>query len=95
MADGENVGWLRKRLHAPLALEPKEPAELFDCFQVRRKDAPFSAELIPLAEVANRHPTDNGNIYHTIGRFFRIVGVTVRSAQATIGGLNRSDNDAI
>jgi hypothetical protein len=95
MADRKNVGWLRKRLHAPLALEPKDPAELLDCFQVGRKDAPFSAELMRLAEVANRHRADNGNIYHTTGQFFRIVGVAVRRAQATIGGLNRSDNDAI
>ena len=95
MADRENVGWLRKRLQASLALESNDPAELLDWFQARRKDVPFSADLMPLAEVNNRHRADNGNIYHTTGQFFRIVGITVRSAQATIRGLNRSDNDAI
>ena len=95
MANPENIGWLRKRLQASLALEPNDPAELPDWFEARRKNATFSAELMRLAEVANGHPADNGNIYHTTGRFFRIVAVTARSAQAPIRGLNRSDNDAI
>jgi hypothetical protein len=90
MADRENIGWLRERLRASLAIEPKDPTELLDWLQARRMDVPFSAELMPLAEVANWHRADNGNIYHTTGQFFRIVGVTARSAQATIRGLNRS-----
>jgi hypothetical protein len=45
-ADRENIGWLRERLQASLAIEPKGPAELLDWLHARRKDVPFSAELI-------------------------------------------------
>jgi dTDP-4-dehydro-6-deoxy-alpha-D-glucopyranose 2,3-dehydratase len=80
MADQENIGWLRNRLRASHALEPKDPAELIDWLEARRKDVPFSAELIPLREVANWYQDDNGNIYNATGQFFRIEGVRVRSA---------------
>jgi len=80
MSDRENIGWLRDRLKASLAVEPKDPAELIGWLEARRKDVPFSAELIPLREVANWHQADNGNIYHTTRQFFRIEGVRVRSA---------------
>jgi dTDP-4-dehydro-6-deoxy-alpha-D-glucopyranose 2,3-dehydratase len=80
MADQENIGWLRQRLQASLALEPRDPSELLGWLEARRKDVPFSAELIPLREVANWHQADNGNIYSATGQFFRIEGVRVRSA---------------
>ncbi len=80
MADQENIGWLRERLQASLALEPKDPAELLDWLETRRRNVPFSAELIPLREVANWRQADNGNIYHATGQFFRIEGVRVKSA---------------
>jgi oxidase EvaA len=80
MTDQENIDWLRGRLQTSLALEPKDPAELIDWLEARRKDVPFSAELIPLREVANWHQADNGNIYNATGQFFRIEGVRVRSA---------------
>jgi oxidase EvaA len=80
MAGQENIGWLRERLQASLALEPKDPAELVEWLAARRKDVPFSAELIPLQDVANWRRDDQGNIYHTSGQFFRIEGVRVRSA---------------
>jgi oxidase EvaA len=80
MADQENIAWLRGRLQASRVLEPKDPAELLDWLKARRKDVPFSAELIPLREVANWHQADNGNIYSATGQFFRIEGVRVRSA---------------
>src|SRR5260370_32374573 len=80
MADQENIGWLRQRLQASLALEPRDPSELLGWLEARRKDVPFSAELIPLREVANWHQADNGNISHATGQFFRIEGVRVRSA---------------
>src|SRR5882724_8099092 len=81
MADQQNIGcWLRERLQASLAIEAKDPAELLDWLEARRKDVPFSAELIPLREVAGWQHADNGNIGHVTGQFFRIEGVRVRSA---------------
>jgi oxidase EvaA len=80
MADQANIGWLRERLQASLALEPKDPAELLAWLEARRKDVPFSAELIPLRDVAGWHQADNGNICSATGQFFRIEGVRVRSA---------------
>lgn len=80
MAGHENIGWLRQRLQASLALEPKDPAELLDWLEARRKDVPFSARLIPLRDVAGWHQADNGNISSTSGQFFHIEGVRVQSA---------------
>jgi oxidase EvaA len=80
MADRENLDWLRDRLLASLEFEPRDPTELLDWLESRRKAVPFSAELIPLREIANWHQADNGNIYHASGQFFRIEGVRVRSA---------------
>ncbi|MDB5640270.1 MAG: Oxidase EvaA [Bradyrhizobium sp.] len=76
----ENIRWLRDRLQASFAREPKDPAELVDWLEAQRKHVPFSAELIPLREVANWRQDDNGNIYNTTRQFFRIEGVRVRSA---------------
>lgn len=80
MADQESIAWLRERLHASLALEPKDPTEAIDWLEARRKDVPFSAELIPLRDVAGWQQADNGNIYSATGQFFRIEGVRVKSA---------------
>jgi dTDP-4-dehydro-6-deoxy-alpha-D-glucopyranose 2,3-dehydratase len=80
IADQENIDWLRRRLNASLAIEPKDPAELIDWLEARRKQVVFSAELIPLREVANWFQADNGNIHNATGQFFRIEGVRVRSA---------------
>jgi oxidase EvaA len=80
MPGQQNIDWLRDRLRVSLAIESKEPAELIDWLEARRKDVPFSAELIPLREVANWQQADNGNIHHATGQFFRIEGVRVRSA---------------
>jgi oxidase EvaA len=80
MADQENIRWLRDRLQASLAVEATDPAELLDWLEARRKDVPFSAELIPLRDVAGWQRDDDGNIYHATGQFFRIEGVRVRSA---------------
>ncbi|MES2192827.1 MAG: NDP-hexose 2,3-dehydratase family protein [Pseudomonadota bacterium] len=80
MADQESIAWLRARLQASVALEPKDPAEILDWLEARRKDVPFSAELIPLREVAGWRQADNGNIFSETGQFFRIEGVRVRSA---------------
>ena len=80
MADQENIAWLRRRLQASLALEPTDPAEVLDWLEARRRDVPFSAELIPLRDVAGWQQADNGNIYSASGQFFRIEGVRVKSA---------------
>jgi dTDP-4-dehydro-6-deoxy-alpha-D-glucopyranose 2,3-dehydratase len=80
MPDQQNIGWLRERLQTSLALEAKNPSELLGWLDARRKDVPFSAELIPLREVVNWRQADNGNIYSATGQFFRIEGVRVRSA---------------
>jgi dTDP-4-dehydro-6-deoxy-alpha-D-glucopyranose 2,3-dehydratase len=80
IADQENIDWLRRRLNASLAIEPKDPAQLIDWLEARRKQVAFSAELIPLREVANWFQADNGNIHNATGQFFRIEGVRVRSA---------------
>jgi dTDP-4-dehydro-6-deoxy-alpha-D-glucopyranose 2,3-dehydratase len=80
MADQENIRWLRDRLQASLAVEATDPTELLDWLEARRKDVPFSAELIPLRDVAGWQRDDDGNIYHATGQFFRIEGVRVRSA---------------
>ncbi len=80
MADWEHIGWLRDRLRASLAIEARDPSELLEWLEARRKVVPFSAGLIPLREVANWRQDDNGNIYNTSGQFFRIEGVRVRSA---------------
>ena len=65
MADQEHIGWLRDRLRASLAIEARDPSELVEWLEARRKDVPFSAELIPLREVADWRQDDNGNIYNT------------------------------
>ena len=65
MADHQNIGWLRERLRASLAIEAQDPAELLEWLEARRKDVPFSAELIPLREVAGWQQADNGNIGNT------------------------------
>lgn len=80
MADHQNIAWLRERLRASLAIEARDPAELLDWLEARRKNVSFSAELIPLREVGGWQQADNGNIGHETGQFFRIEGVRVRSA---------------
>jgi dTDP-4-dehydro-6-deoxy-alpha-D-glucopyranose 2,3-dehydratase len=80
LTDQENIGWLRQRLAASLALEPKDPTELLEWLEARRKDVPFSAHLIPLREVAGWQQADDGNFHSATGQFFRIEGVRVRSA---------------
>jgi dTDP-4-dehydro-6-deoxy-alpha-D-glucopyranose 2,3-dehydratase len=80
MADQANIGWLRDRLLLSRAIEATDPEELVAWLEQRRTEVPFSAELIPLREVANWHQADNGNICSTTGQFFRVEGVRVRSA---------------
>jgi oxidase EvaA len=80
MAERENIGWLRERLQASLQIEASDASELVEWLEARRQDVPFSAELIPLRDVANWQQADDGNIYNTTGQFFRIEGVRVRSA---------------
>ena len=80
MAGQEHIGWLRERLQASLVVEPRDPSELLEWLEARRKDVPFSAHLIPLRDVADWQQADNGNIISTTGQFFRIEGVRVKSA---------------
>lgn len=80
MADQENIGWLRERLRTSLAIEPSDPADLLDWLERRRRDVPFSAELIPLRDVANWRQDDNGNISSAAGQFFGVEGVRVSTA---------------
>jgi dTDP-4-dehydro-6-deoxy-alpha-D-glucopyranose 2,3-dehydratase len=80
MADQGHLAWFRDRLRISLAIEFKDPAALLDWLEKRRKEVSFSAELIPLREVANWRQADDGNIYNTTGQFFRIEGVRVRSS---------------
>lgn len=80
MAEHTNLLWLRERLEVSREIECSDPAEILDWLEQRRKEIPFTAELIPLREAANWRQDDNGNIYNTTGQFFRIEGVRVRSA---------------
>jgi len=80
MAEQHHIGWFRERLAASLAIEPDDPSETLAWLQARRKDVPFSAELIALRDVAGWRRADNGNIQHDSGQFFRIEGVRVKSA---------------
>ncbi|HEU0084044.1 MAG TPA: NDP-hexose 2,3-dehydratase family protein [Bradyrhizobium sp.] len=80
MAEHANLKWLRERLKASLEIEARDPAEILDWLEQRRKEIPFRAELIPLREAANWRQDDNGNICNTTGQFFRIEAVRVRSA---------------
>jgi oxidase EvaA len=80
MAESANIGWLRDRLRHSLAIEPRDPAALLGWLEQRRKEISFAAELIPLAEVADWHRADNGNIHHATNQFFRIEGARVRSS---------------
>jgi oxidase EvaA len=80
MAGHANLAWLRERLQLSLQLESADPAEILAWLEDRRKQIPFSAELIPLREVAEWGQDDNGNIRNITGQFFRIEGVRVRSA---------------
>lgn len=80
MADQSHIGWLRDRLQLSRAIEAADPTELLAWLEQRRSLVPFSAELIPLREVADWYQADNGNICSTTGQFFRIEGVRVRSA---------------
>jgi len=79
MSEHEHIDWLRERLRISLAIEQTDPSELLDWLERRRKEVPFSAELIPLAQVENWHRTGDGNICSSRGRFFAIEGVRVRS----------------
>lgn len=79
MSEQKHIDWLRERLRISLAIEPTDPADLLNWLERRRKEVPFSAELIPLREVADWHRDDEGNICSTKGRFFGIEGVRVRS----------------
>ena len=80
MAEQHHIRWFRERLQASLSTEPRDPADLLSWLEARRKNVPFSAELIALRDVAGWRPADNGNIEHTTGQFFRIEGVRVKSA---------------
>ena len=80
MEDQGNIGWLRQRLQASRAIEPTDPADLLVWLEARRKAVPFSAELIPLREVAGWRQDEAGNLQHASGGFFRVEGVRVRSA---------------
>jgi len=80
MADQTNLEWLRERLKLSLRIEISDPTEILDWLETRRKQVPFTAELIPLREVANWQQDDDGNFYNKTGHFFRIEGVRVRSA---------------
>ena len=80
MAESAHIDWLRERLRASVAQEDKDASELVAWLEAQRKKVPFSAELIPLREVAGWRQAENGNISHTSGQFFRIEGVRVRSA---------------
>jgi oxidase EvaA len=80
MAEQHHIGWFRERLAASLAIEPDDPSETLAWLLARRKDVPFSAELIALRDVAGWRRADNGNIQHDSGQFFRIEGVRVKSA---------------
>ena len=80
MAEQHHIGWFRERLAASLAIEPDDPSEVLSWLHTQRKDVPFSAELIPLRDVAGWQQADNGNIGHASGQFFRIEGVRVKSA---------------
>lgn len=80
MGEHAHIGWLRERLRASLAFEATDPSELLAWLDARRKGVSFSAELIPLREVAGWRQADNGNISHISGQFFQIQGVRVKSA---------------
>src|SRR5882757_7444061 len=80
MADQQHIRWLRDRLQASLAVEATDPAELLGWLEARRRAVPFLAQLIPLRDVADWQPDDNGNIRHRTSQFFRVEGVRVRSA---------------
>jgi oxidase EvaA len=80
MSEHQHIDWLRERLAASRAIEPRDPAELLAWLEARRAEVPFAAELIPLREVATWRQDEGGNIHHDTGQFFRIEGVRVKSA---------------
>jgi dTDP-4-dehydro-6-deoxy-alpha-D-glucopyranose 2,3-dehydratase len=80
MAEQHHLRWFRERLQASVAVESGDPAEPLAWLEARRKNVPFSAELIALRDVAGWQQADNGNIQHEGGKFFRIEGVRVKSA---------------
>ena len=80
MAEHANLAWLRERLRRSLEIESREPAEILEWLEQRRKEVRFRAGLIPLREVAGWRQDDNGNFYNVSGQFFRIEGVRVQSA---------------
>lgn len=80
MAEHAHLSWLRERLRASLACEPTDPSDVLAWLEARRKQVPFSAELIALREVTGWRQAKNGNISHATSQFFGIQGVRVRSA---------------
>jgi oxidase EvaA len=80
MAEHAHIDWLRQRLRASLAHEATDPSELLTWLELRRKQVPFSAELIPLRDVQGWQQAEDGNIRHVSGQFFGIQGVRVKSA---------------
>lgn len=80
MAEQHHIGWFRECLRASRSVEPDDPAELLAWLRARRRDVPFSAELIMSRDVSGWRQTDGGNFEHESGRFFRIEGDRVTSA---------------
>jgi oxidase EvaA len=80
MAEHAHIDWLRERLDASRAHEASDASELIAWLEARRKQVAFSAELIPLRDVAGWRRAENGNISHSTGQFFQIQGVRVKSA---------------
>jgi len=67
-----NLLWPRERLKLSREIECKDPTAILDWLDQRRKEIPFTAELIPLREAVNWRQDDKGNFYNTAGQFFRI-----------------------
>jgi oxidase EvaA len=80
MAEQAHMDWFRERLRASLAHEASDASELIAWLEARRKQVSFSAELIPLRDVAGWEQAENGNLSHATGQFFQIQGVRVKSA---------------
>jgi oxidase EvaA len=79
MAERMHLDWLRKRLAASLAIEPRDPAPILAWREQQRERIRFTADLIGLDDVRGWSRDASGNVRHNSGQFFGVEGVRVES----------------
>jgi dTDP-4-dehydro-6-deoxy-alpha-D-glucopyranose 2,3-dehydratase len=76
MTDNDQLKAFRHALARSATTEATDPAPLLDWLAIRRKGAPFTAELIALRDTRGwRRDPATDNVVHESGQFFAVEGV--------------------